>query len=147
MVKYTDAVFFFKTHRCEPYRLNFTALPYANPSDRWLIACVVPPASVSGTNTSGSISPIGGSNARMKDNPAIVADLVEGESLFIFHMCNSTDVVFCSQPSTLVEGRARGWRLSGWSWPVRTSEGRRRRAGSIPGSTQTCFTTSITTKS
>ena len=85
-------VFFF--NRCEPYRLNFTALPYANPGDRWLIACVVPPASVSGTNTSGSISPIGGSNARMKDNPAIVADLVEVSLSFYFRIGNSTDVVF-----------------------------------------------------
>ena len=80
-IRLTPCVFSFD--RCEPYRLNFTALPYANPGDRWLIACVVPPASVSGTNTSGSFSPIGGSNARMKDNPAIVADLVE-VSLFLF---------------------------------------------------------------
>ena len=91
-IRLTPCVFSFD--RCEPYRLNFTALPYANPGDRWLIACVVPPASVSGTNTSGSISPIGGSNARMKDNPAIVADLVEVSLSFYFRIGNSTDVVF-----------------------------------------------------
>ena len=54
----------------------------------------MPPASSSGTNTSGSISPIGGSNARMKDNPAIVADLVEVSLSFYFRIGNSTDVVF-----------------------------------------------------
>ena len=91
-IRLTPCVFSFD--RCEPYRLNFTALPYANPGDRWLIACVVPPASVSGTNTSGSFSPIGGSNARMKDNPAIVADLVEVSLSFYFRIGNSTDVVF-----------------------------------------------------